>query len=123
MASSFIGLYSVEENLTTVFIVAGTPATASQMAKDVVTFLSWAAEPEHDERKKMGLKAMIIMSSLFLISIYVKRFKWSSIKNRKIGTFSFFSFSQSIGNALLTSLPHLDSLHTTKGSKLTLIKA
>ncbi len=29
----------------------GTPATASQMAKDVVTFLSWAAEPEHDERK------------------------------------------------------------------------
>jgi len=62
----------------------GTPATASQMAKDVVTFLSWAAEPEHDERKKMGLKAMIIMSSLFLISIYVKRFKWSSIKNRKI---------------------------------------
>jgi len=62
----------------------GTPATTSQMAKDVVTFLSWASEPEHDERKKMGLKAVIIMSSLFLISIYVKRFKWSSIKNRKI---------------------------------------
>lgn len=82
-----------EEILTTVFIVAGTPATASQMAKDVVTFLSWAAEPEHDERKKMGLKAMIIMSSLFLISIYVKRFKWSSIKNRKIGTSSFLPFS------------------------------
>ncbi|CAG8561131.1 2708_t:CDS:2, partial [Paraglomus brasilianum] len=31
----------------------GTPATTSQMAKDVVTFLNWAAEPEHDERKKM----------------------------------------------------------------------
>ena len=26
------------------------------MAKDVVTFLNWAAEPEHDERKKAGLK-------------------------------------------------------------------
>ncbi|KAH9311836.1 hypothetical protein KI387_026871, partial [Taxus chinensis] len=29
----------------------GTPATESQMAKDVVTFLTWAAEPEMEERK------------------------------------------------------------------------
>ena len=34
----------------------GTPATESQMAKDVVTFLAWAAEPEHDDRKLMGAK-------------------------------------------------------------------
>ena len=34
----------------------GTPATQSQLAKDVVTFLSWTASPEHDMRKKMGLK-------------------------------------------------------------------
>lgn len=54
------------------------------MAKDVVTFLSWAAEPEHDERKKMGLQAVILLSSLLAISIYVKRFKWSVVKNRKI---------------------------------------
>ncbi|EIW79200.1 hypothetical protein CONPUDRAFT_127096 [Coniophora puteana RWD-64-598 SS2] len=62
----------------------GTPATTSQMAKDVVTFLNWAAEPEHDERKKLGLKAVILFSSLFAISIWVKKFKWSVIKNRKI---------------------------------------
>ncbi|KAI0372727.1 hypothetical protein BV20DRAFT_963797 [Pilatotrama ljubarskyi] len=62
----------------------GTPATTSQMAKDVVTFLNWAAEPEHDERKKSGLKAVILFSALFAISIYVKRFKWTVIKNRKI---------------------------------------
>jgi len=62
----------------------GTPATTSQMAKDVVTFLSWAAEPEHDERKKYGIKAVIIFSTLFAISLYVKRFKWGPIKNRKI---------------------------------------
>jgi len=62
----------------------GTPATTSQMAKDVVTFLSWAAEPEHDDRKKMGLKAVILTGSLFLISIWIKRFKWSPIKNRKL---------------------------------------
>lgn len=30
----------------------GTPATTSQMAKDVVTFLSWASEPELDDRKR-----------------------------------------------------------------------
>ncbi|RUP51283.1 hypothetical protein BC936DRAFT_149011 [Jimgerdemannia flammicorona] len=62
----------------------GTPATASQMAKDVVTFLSWAAEPEHDERKKLGMKAMIILVSLTGLSIWLKRFKWSTLKTRKI---------------------------------------
>ncbi|KAH7890723.1 cytochrome c1, component of the mitochondrial respiratory chain [Phlebopus sp. FC_14] len=62
----------------------GTPATTSQMAKDVVTFLNWAAEPEHDERKRLGLKAVILFSILFAISIQVKRSKWSVIKNRKI---------------------------------------
>lgn len=54
------------------------------MAKDVVTFLNWAAEPEHDERKKIGLKAVILFSALTAISLYVKRFKWTVIKNRKI---------------------------------------
>ncbi|GLB41705.1 putative cytochrome C1 family protein [Lyophyllum shimeji] len=62
----------------------GTPATTSQMAKDVVEFLNWAAEPEHDERKKYGIKAVIILSALTLLSVYVKRFKWSPVKNRKI---------------------------------------
>merc|ERR1711967_41933 len=32
----------------------GTPATISQMSKDVSTFLLWAAEPKQDERKLMG---------------------------------------------------------------------
>lgn len=62
----------------------GTPATTSQMAKDVTTFLNWASEPEHDERKKWGLKAIIVVSSLYLLSVWVKKFKWQPIKNRKI---------------------------------------
>ncbi|KAJ7918748.1 cytochrome C1 family-domain-containing protein [Mycena leptocephala] len=62
----------------------GTPATTSQMAKDVVTFLNWAAEPEHDDRKKNGIKAVILFSVLTLVSLYVKRFKWTPIKNRKL---------------------------------------
>jgi ubiquinol-cytochrome c reductase cytochrome c1 subunit len=31
----------------------GTPATISQMAKDVAVFLAWCSEPEHDDRKKV----------------------------------------------------------------------
>lgn len=61
----------------------GTPATTSQMAKDVTTFLNWCAEPEHDERKRIGLKAVLMLSSLYLLSVWVKKFKWAGIKNRK----------------------------------------
>ncbi|EPQ31224.1 uncharacterized protein PFL1_01409 [Pseudozyma flocculosa PF-1] len=62
----------------------GTPATTSQMAKDVVTFLSFCAEPEHDDRKRMGMQTLIILSSLTALSLWVKRFKWASIKSRKL---------------------------------------
>ncbi|KAI7870659.1 cytochrome C1 family-domain-containing protein [Spinellus fusiger] len=62
----------------------GTPATTTQMARDVSTFLSWAAEPEHDERKKMGMKMTAVLTTLTLLSIWLKRFKWAPIKNRKI---------------------------------------
>lgn len=61
----------------------GTPATTSQMAKDVTTFLNWCSEPELDERKRLGLKAVIILSSLYLLSVWVKKFKWAGIKTRQ----------------------------------------
>ncbi|PQE11670.1 cytochrome c1 protein [Rutstroemia sp. NJR-2017a WRK4] len=62
----------------------GTPATTSQMAKDVVEFLNWAAEPEMDQRKKMGMKVLVIGTALFAISVWVKRYKWTPVKTRKI---------------------------------------
>ncbi|ODV58853.1 ubiquinol--cytochrome-c reductase catalytic subunit CYT1 [Ascoidea rubescens DSM 1968] len=62
----------------------GTPATTSQMAKDVSIFLNWASEPEHDERKKVGLKVLVVTSALYLLSIWVKKFKFVGLKNRKI---------------------------------------
>jgi len=62
----------------------GTPATTSQMAKDVTTFLNFAAEPEHDERKKMGFKAIIVLTALTGLTFWLKRFKWASLKTRKI---------------------------------------
>ena len=62
----------------------GTPATQSQLAKDVCTFLTWAASPEHDMRKKMSIKGLSILGVLAMFSYYVKRHKWSIIKSRKL---------------------------------------
>jgi ubiquinol-cytochrome c reductase cytochrome c1 subunit len=62
----------------------GTPAYASQITKDVCTFLKWAAEPEHDTRKEMALKAIILFSFLISVTYYIKRHKWSTLKSRKI---------------------------------------
>lgn len=61
-----------------------TPATTSQMAKDVVEFLNWAAEPEMDQRKKMGMQVLIVSTALFAISVWVKRYKWANLKSRKV---------------------------------------
>lgn len=62
----------------------GTPANASQMAKDVAEFLVWTAEPDHNDRRRMGLKWMVFMGMVLLMSGYYKRFRWSLVKNRKI---------------------------------------
>jgi len=62
----------------------GTAATESQMAKDVSTFLSWAAEPEHDERKLMGTKFMFVIALVWFQAAYYKRWKWAPIKSRRL---------------------------------------
>ncbi|KAG0624350.1 hypothetical protein M758_3G241600 [Ceratodon purpureus] len=62
----------------------GTPATSSQMAKDVTHYLAWAAEPEHDERKLIGAK-WICGALLCLYAMgYYKRWKWGPLKSRRI---------------------------------------
>lgn len=43
----------------------GTPASASQLAKDVSTFLKWCSEPELEDRRRMFIKSMGIFSILF----------------------------------------------------------
>jgi len=62
----------------------GTPATASQMAKDVAVFLAWAAEPKQDERKLMGLKFMSVMTTCAMLTGFYKRFRWGPLKSRRI---------------------------------------
>lgn len=62
----------------------GTEATVKQMAKDVTTFLAWAAEPEHDDRKRMGLRAFTLLTLVGVPMLYYKRQKWSAIKSRVV---------------------------------------
>ena len=62
----------------------GTPATEAQMAKDVACFLAWAAEPEHDERKKSGMQWLVAILTAIAITGFYKRFRWSIFKTRKI---------------------------------------
>lgn len=57
----------------------GTPATVEQMAKDVVIFLQWAAEPEMEHRKSMGLKVMIFLILFTLLFYIVKKRIWKDV--------------------------------------------
>ena len=57
----------------------GTEATMDQMAKDVTTFLAWAAEPELEERHRVGFK-VIIHLLLLTILVYLSMKKiWSRV--------------------------------------------
>ena len=57
----------------------GTEATVDQMAKDVTTFLAWAAEPELEVRHKLGIKVIIYLL-LLTILVYLSMKKiWSRI--------------------------------------------
>ena len=58
----------------------GTVATIDQMAKDLVAFLSWAAEPESEERREMGIAVMLyllVMTGVFYLAM---RKIWKDIK-------------------------------------------
>ena len=57
--------------------------TVSDM-QDVTAFLSWAAEPEHDDRKLMGVKWIFVLSLVLLTAAYYKRWKWAPIKSRRV---------------------------------------
>jgi ubiquinol-cytochrome c reductase cytochrome c1 subunit len=57
----------------------GTPATVPQMAHDVVSFLSWAAEPNLDQRHRMGFKVMLFLIVATGVFYAAKRKIWSRI--------------------------------------------
>ncbi|KAG1660002.1 hypothetical protein FOA52_009822 [Chlamydomonas sp. UWO 241] len=62
----------------------GTPASASQQAKDVVTFLTWACYPYQDEMRVMGIKACFVLSLMIAFASYSKRLRWAPLKSQRI---------------------------------------
>ena len=58
----------------------GTPATKEQMAKDVTTFLMWAAEPHLESRHKMGFKAILYLIILTVLVYFSMKKIWSRIQ-------------------------------------------
>lgn len=57
----------------------GTNATVEQMAHDVATFLAWAAEPEMEERKRMGVRLIMFLTILGGLAYAVKRRIWQDV--------------------------------------------
>ena len=55
----------------------GTKSTEEQMAKDLVTFLAWAAEPHLEARHKIGFKAIIYLIILLTLVYMSKQKIWS----------------------------------------------
>lgn len=62
----------------------GTPSTTSQMAKDLVEFLSWTSAQEFDARKLMFVKAMGISAILLVAITHYHRYNWSHMRSRQI---------------------------------------
>ncbi len=60
--------------------IDGTNSSVEQMAMDVTVFLQWAAEPEMENRKSMGLKVMIFLV-IFTIFFYISKNRiWQDVK-------------------------------------------
>lgn len=63
----------------TVEYADGTSTSLDQEARDVVTFLSWAANPELVERKQIGVKVILFLVFMTGITYAVKRRLWSDV--------------------------------------------
>jgi ubiquinol-cytochrome c reductase cytochrome c1 subunit len=57
----------------------GTKATIGQQAHDVVSFLQWAAEPEMEQRKSMGIHVMLFLGIMTCFFYLVKKRVWSNL--------------------------------------------
>jgi cytochrome c1 len=57
----------------------GTKATLPQEAHDVVTFLTWAAEPYMEERKRTGAKVIIFLFAMTGVFYGAKRKVWKDV--------------------------------------------
>ncbi len=57
----------------------GTKSTLPQEAHDVVTFLTWAAEPKMEDRKRTGAKVIIFLLAMTGVLYGAKRKVWKDV--------------------------------------------
>jgi ubiquinol-cytochrome c reductase cytochrome b/c1 subunit len=55
------------------------PETASQYAKDVVSFLMWAAEPHMEQRKRIGFQVMVFLILFAGLLYFTKKRIWARL--------------------------------------------
>lgn len=60
----------------------GTDASEKQMAKDVVAFLAWAAEPHLEARHKIGFRAIIYLFIITVLVYFSMKKLWSRIESK-----------------------------------------
>ena len=58
----------------------GTKATEEQMAKDVVSFLMWTAEPHLEQRHKTGFRAIVYLIILTVLVYFSMKKIWSRVE-------------------------------------------
>jgi ubiquinol-cytochrome c reductase cytochrome c1 subunit len=63
----------------TVAYTDGTPDNLDQEAHDVVTFLTYIANPELEARHRMGVKVILFLMFLTGLTYAVKRKVWSDV--------------------------------------------
>ena len=60
----------------------GTEASEEQMAKDITTFLAWAAEPHLEARHKIGFKVIIYLIILSILAYFSLKRLWLRIESK-----------------------------------------
>ena len=57
----------------------GSPSNIAQEAKDVATFLYWAANPEQTERKQIGVRVILYLGFMACVTYALKRKVWAAV--------------------------------------------
>ena len=57
----------------------GTPATVAQMSHDVATFLTYMANPEMEQRKRIGVRIVLFLAGMTAVTYAVKRKVWANL--------------------------------------------
>ena len=57
----------------------GAPQTVDQYSRDVAAFLTWAAEPHLEDRKKTGFQVLVFLAVFGVLVYLTKRKVWSEV--------------------------------------------